>query len=183
LKAENTKFLTESGGESMTQYVKKQRQKPAILTALVYVLITLALTGCSGGTPNVEWTLNVTGNVSTPLTLSYADLAGMPQTELNDILMQKSLGEDEIHSWSGVDIQAIFEQAGAGDYTTVTAIAADGYAIEITKDEVQGGIVALKLDGEWITKAEADKGPIRLVTPQTPANRWVFQVREIQVNP
>ena len=45
------------------------------------------------------------------------------------------------------------------------------------------GIVALQQAGEWITKTDPDAGPIRLVFPETPANRWVFQVTEIVVNP
>jgi hypothetical protein len=44
--------------------------------------------------------------------------------------------------------------------------------------------VALKSGGEWIVDVpeEEGKGPIRLVCPETPANRWVFQLQEIQVN-
>ncbi|NLH07594.1 MAG: molybdopterin-dependent oxidoreductase, partial [Chloroflexi bacterium] len=102
--------------------------------------------------------------------------------DLNDILMEKSTGEDEITSWSGVPISTLLEQAGAGDFSSVTAIAADGYAIEISREELEGGIVALKDDGEWIAKVAPDDGPIRLVTPQTPANRWVFQLVELQIH-
>jgi DMSO/TMAO reductase YedYZ molybdopterin-dependent catalytic subunit len=146
-------------------------------------LLTLTLTAC-GGTPNVDWELRVTGDVDTPLNLSYAELTEMEQKDLNEILMEKSLGEDVITSWSGVPVDAIFEQAGVGDYSTVTALAADGYAIEITKDEMQDAIVALKTSGEWIPNVteEEGKGPIRLVCPETPANRWVFQLQELQVN-
>ncbi|MBN1260254.1 MAG: molybdopterin-dependent oxidoreductase [Anaerolineae bacterium] len=144
------------------------------------VILTLVLTAC-GGAPNVDWDLIISGEGD--LTLSYAELAKMPQTDLTDILMQKSLGEDETGSWSGVPVDAIFEQAGVGDFTSVTAIAGDGYAIEITKDELQDAIVALQKDGDWITNAEPDKGPIRIVCPETPANRWVFQLQELQVNP
>lgn len=151
---------------------------------LVLVLcMGLALTACGGGTPKVEWTLEVSGAVGTPLALDYADLVEMPQIDLKDLLMQKSLGEDEVASWVGVPIADIFTQAGVTDYTSVTATAGDGYAVEITSDELQGAIVALKKDGDWITKAEPDKGPIRLVCPETPANRWVFQIQKIEVNP
>ncbi len=139
------------------------------------------LTGC-GGAPKVEWTLEVAGG-SAPLTLSYAELVKMEQLDLKDVLMQKSLGEDEVDSWSGVPVATIFEQAGVQSFASITATAADGYAIEISADEMQGAIVALKKNGDWITKAEPDKGPIRLVCPQTPANRWVFQVQKLQVNP
>lgn len=65
---------------------------------------------------------------------------------------------------------------------TVTAIASDGYAIEISKDELVGGFVALRGNGDWINKSDPEHGPIRLVCPQTPANRWVFQLVELHVN-
>jgi hypothetical protein len=68
------------------------------------------------------------------------------------------------------------------DFSTITATAADGYAIEISKDEMADGIVAIKQSGEWITKVDVGAGPIRLVFPDTPANRWVFQIIEIKVN-
>jgi DMSO/TMAO reductase YedYZ molybdopterin-dependent catalytic subunit len=153
------------------------------VVALIGTLLIAGLAGCGGGAPKVDWDLKVSGAVGKPLTLSYSDLTKMPQVDLKDILMEKSLGEDEVGSWSGAAVDQILEQAGASaNYSSVTALAADGYAIEISKDELQGAIVALKKDSEWITKAEPDKGPIRLVCPETPANRWVFQVQEIQVN-
>ncbi len=153
--------------------------------SLIFCMLLLAvgLAGC-GGAPKVDWELAVNGAVSTPLGLGYSELAGMEQVDLGDVLMDKSLGEDEVTSWSGVSLEAILEQAGAGDYVSITAVASDGYAIEISKDEVQAAIVALKKSGEWIVNVaeEEDKGPIRLVCPETPANRWVFQLQEIQVN-
>jgi DMSO/TMAO reductase YedYZ molybdopterin-dependent catalytic subunit len=130
----------------------------------------------------VDWTLGVSGAVDNPLTLTYAELAEMPQTELGDILMEKSLGEDTTGDWSGVALDEILSQAGAGEYVSITAVAGDGYAIEISKDELQDAIVALKENGEWIAEADPDHGPIRLVSPYTPANRWVFQLMELQVN-
>jgi DMSO/TMAO reductase YedYZ molybdopterin-dependent catalytic subunit len=154
------------------------RRKVVGTIGLVFVV---ALVACSGA-PNVDWTLQVSGAVDSPLALSYAELAGMAQVELKDILMEKSVGEDEVGSWSGVSLDEVLSKAGAGRFASVTAVAADGYAIEVSKDELQGGIVALKENGEWISKADPDHGPIRLVTPHTPANRWVFQVQELQVN-
>ncbi len=144
--------------------------------------LLFVLTAC-GGAPKVEWTLEVSGAVDTPVTLDYGTLVQMPQVDLTDILMQKSLGEDEVASWSGPAIEEIFKEAGVGEYSSVTATAADGYAVEISRDELQGAIIALKKDNTWITKAEPAKGPIRLVCPETPANRWVFQIQKIQVNP
>jgi len=149
---------------------------------LIGLGLLIALSACAGA-PRVDWTLEISGAVDTPLTLDYGTLVQLPETDLEDILMQKSLGEDEIGSWSGPSLDLIFERAGVSDYSSVTATAADGYAIEISRDELQNAIIALKKDGTWITQAEPDRGPIRLVCPETPANRWVFQIQKIQVNP
>jgi DMSO/TMAO reductase YedYZ molybdopterin-dependent catalytic subunit len=142
----------------------------------------LGLAACGGAAPEVAWMLNVSGAVSEPLALSYAELAGMSQTELNEILMEKSLGEDTTGDWSGVALADLLSQAGAGEYVSITSVAGDGYAIEISKDELQDCIVALKENGEWIAESDPDHGPIRMVCPHTPANRWVFQLQELQVN-
>ena len=161
------------------------KHKPIVfsLIALLTILSVTGLAGCGGRPPQMDWELKISGAVGKPLTLNYSDLAKMPQTELNDVLMERSLGEDTTGSWSGVNLAEILKQAEASaNYVSVTATAADGYAIEISKDELQDAIVALKENGEWIATADQEHGPIRLVCPHTPANRWVFQLQEIQVN-
>jgi DMSO/TMAO reductase YedYZ molybdopterin-dependent catalytic subunit len=146
------------------------------------LLVIALLLGCGNSAPKVDWELSLGGTVDNPLTLSYAELASMPQTGLGDVLMEKSVGEDTTGSWSGVALDKLLEDAGAGaEYAGIVAIAADGYAIEIPKAEMQDAIVALQENGEWIATADPDHGPIRLVCPHTPANRWVFQLQEIQV--
>ena len=149
----------------------------------VALLLIFGLAACGAGAPEVEWELGVGGPEGSSLTLSYADLADMPQIELKDILMEKTTGEDTTGSWSGVPLADVLEKAGiADDFVSITAVASDGYAIEISKDELQDAIIALKENGEWIAEADPDHGPIRLVTPLTPANRWVFQLQKIVAN-
>jgi DMSO/TMAO reductase YedYZ molybdopterin-dependent catalytic subunit len=155
-------------------------QKKYFVLLLLSSLLLL-LTACSG-VPKVDWELKITGDVETPLTLTFKDLAEREQVDLTDILMEKSTGEDEIRSWSGPALAPILEEAGAGEISTITAVAGDGYAVEISADELTDAIIAVKDAGEWIPDVSPDKGPIRLVTPDTPANRWVFQLVEIQVN-
>jgi DMSO/TMAO reductase YedYZ molybdopterin-dependent catalytic subunit len=152
------------------------------LVVTIVVLLALALVSCGGAAPKVDWTLNVSGAVSSPLALSYADLAGMSQTDLKGILMEKSLGEDTTDDWSGVALADVLSKAGAGEFVSITTVAGDGYAIEISKDELQDAIVALKQNGKWIAESDPDHGPIRLVCPHTPANRWAFQLMELQIN-
>jgi DMSO/TMAO reductase YedYZ molybdopterin-dependent catalytic subunit len=150
-----------------------------LVAGLLIILTAGVLAGCA---PKVDWDLTVTSGGSTALVLSHSDLAGMEQVELNDILMERSEGEDTIESWSGVPLTAILEKAGANtDPDLIVALAADGYAVEIPRDELVDGIVALKHNGEWLLKDDPDQGPIRFVFPKTPANRWVFQLKEIQV--
>jgi len=146
------------------------------------LLLVLSLAACGGGAPKVDWTLGISGAVSSPLSLSFADLADMKQTDLSDILMEKSVGEDTTGDWSGVALADLLEKAGAGEYVSITVVAGDGYAIEISRDELQDAIIALKENGEWIAEADPDHGPIRMVCPHTPANRWVFSLMELQVN-
>lgn len=152
-------------------------------TVLALVVLMAFLVGCGSNVPDVDWTLKISGEVTNPLELSFADLAKMEQLDLSEILMEKSTGEDEVTSWSGVSLDALLTEAGAAeDYVSITAIASDGYAIEITTEELTDGIIALKDSGEWIAEVSPDKGPIRLVLPLTPGNRWVYALNEIQVN-
>jgi DMSO/TMAO reductase YedYZ molybdopterin-dependent catalytic subunit len=151
-------------------------------TVLFTIMLVLMLTACGSKAPDVDWTVGMSGAVSSPMSLDFKDLAAMPQTNLKDILMEKSLGEDTVGDWSGVPLADLLEKAGAGEFVSITAVAGDGYAIEIPKDELEGAIIALKENGEWIAKTDPDHGPLRLVCPLTPANRWVFQLMELQVN-
>ncbi len=149
---------------------------------VILILAGILFSACSSS-PNVDWNVKVIGAVESPLDLSFKDLVKLPQTDLNDIMMDKSIGEDELTTWSGVKLDELLSQAGAAaDFATITAIAADGYAIEISKDELKDAIIALKQNDEWIQKLDREHGPLRLVCPQTPANRWVYQLTEIQIN-
>jgi len=161
------------------KFVLKNRKKSLIWLSIF--VLSLLLSAC--GAPKVDWGLYISGEVSNPKTFTYKELADMPQVDLYDVYMEKSRGEDEVHSFSGVALSILLEEVGAPeDFTSITAFAADGYAIDIPKDEMVDGIVALKDGGEWIAKKDTDEGPIRLVFPATPANRWIYQVNEIIVN-
>jgi len=149
------------------------QRKRATLAILTLALILLASCG-----PKVEWDLVIDGAVDNPKTLSYADLSGMKKNKLENILMAKSLGEDEITSWEGPSLDDVFGTVGVQDSATgVTVVAADGYAIQMTMDDMRGGIIALSRDGKSI--ADDEKGPIRIVIPGKPSNFWVFQIVQI----
>ncbi len=149
---------------------------------IILVILPIIISACSGP-PNVDWELSITGDVENPSTFTLQELADMEQVDLDEVLMEKSRGDDEIRSFTGVPVTVLFELAGAPEtYTSITAKAADGYAIEVSYDEMQDAIVALKDGGEWVIENDPGDGALRLVTPTTPANRWVFQLTEIVVN-
>ena len=65
--------------------------------SITVILLTLVLSACGGSVPEVDWTLGVSGSVGSPLALSFAELAEMPQTNLKELLMEKSLGEEMLN--------------------------------------------------------------------------------------
>ncbi len=155
------------------------------ISAILFVAVAMLASGCGGGgiqAPQVDWSVSVEGDVDNPLTLSYADLTGVEQVQLSQVLMQKSRGEDTVNDWEGVPLTAIFDQAGAhADASGITAMAADGYAIMISMADLEDAIVALRMDGEWIATSDPDHGPLRLVVPNKPSNYWVFALSNIIV--
>ena len=156
--------------------------KQQIIILLVLVSLTIGLAACATH-PNVDWKLKISGDANKPLALTYADLAGMPQKELKDVLMQKTTSEDTVNTWVGVPLDDIAAKVGADpQYTTILVKGDDGYEMVISKNELKGAIIALKMDGYWIAEKDKAHGPIRLVCPDTPASKWIYALVEIQFN-
>jgi DMSO/TMAO reductase YedYZ molybdopterin-dependent catalytic subunit len=134
--------------------------------------------------------LKVSGAVSTPLTLTVADLKAMPRKTLTVV----NPHEKKTEKYEGVALEEILRKAGVpqGDAlrgpamaTYVLAEAADGYRVVFSLAELDAGIadsaviVADTVDGTPL----GDKlGPFRLVAPheKRPA-RWVRMLRSITV--
>lgn len=152
-----------------------------LLVPVLLALLAVVLTGCGGGTPNVDWEMRITGAVAQPITITYADLVEAEQVTLEDVVMRRSQGEDTISDWTGPSVSAILAQAapleGAGG---ALCSASDGYAREMSLEDLEGSIIALKQDGAWIASSEPDM-PLRLIVPHQPANHWVAGLIEIEV--
>ena len=41
--------------------------------------------------------------------------------------------------------------------------------------------LSISMGGEWITKADSEHGPIRIVFPQAKSGKWVSQLIELQI--
>ena len=150
---------------------------------LFFLLVGLLLTGCSSA-PKVDWVFQIEAPDIQPIQVTYADLASKPQVDLKDILMQKTTGTDVISSWRGVNLASLLSSVGAPSiYNALSVEAADGYVMDIPFAELENAIIALQEGGKWIVENDPDHGPIRLVAPAVPANRWVYAIKKITVKP
>ncbi len=150
------------------------KRRLVLLAVLVLALIPLA--ACGG--PKVEWEIKIDGAVDNPTTISYAELTRMKQVKLENVLMRKSQGEDEIANWEGPSLDDVFAKVSIkASASGVTVTASDGYAMQMTLDDLKGGIIALKCDGKSL--ADDERGPLRIVIPERSSKFWVAQVVEI----
>jgi DMSO/TMAO reductase YedYZ molybdopterin-dependent catalytic subunit len=140
---------------------------------------------------NAAAQLKIGGAVSTPLTLTAADLKNMPRT----ILHVTNPHENKSETYEGVLLEELLRRAGAphGDQlrgplmtSYVIAEAEDGYKVVFALAELDSGIVnsevlvADTVDGAPI---DAKRGPFRLVAPhdKRPA-RWVRMLKSVTVS-
>jgi DMSO/TMAO reductase YedYZ molybdopterin-dependent catalytic subunit len=160
-----------------------------VAVALAQLLATGSSACAQTVAPNAA-ELKVSGAVSTPLTLTVADLKAMPRKTLTVV----NPHEKKTEKYEGVALEEILRKAGVpqGDAlrgpamaTYVLAEAADGYRVVFSLAELDAGIadseviVADTMDGAPLD----DKlGPFRLVAPheKRPA-RWVRMLRSITV--
>ena len=145
---------------------------------------------CAQTTAPSSAELNVSGTVSTPLTLTVADLKAMPRKTLTVV----NPHDKKTEKYEGVAVEEILRKAGVPQgealrgpamTTYVLAEAADGYRVVFSLAELDSGIV----DSEVIVADTMDGaplgdklGPLRLVAPheKRPA-RWVRMLRSITV--
>jgi DMSO/TMAO reductase YedYZ molybdopterin-dependent catalytic subunit len=134
--------------------------------------------------------LRICGAVTTPLTLTVADLKGMPRTTIR----AANSHEKKTETYEGVLLEELLRKAGAphgeqlrGPLMTsyVIAEAEDGYRVVFALAELDSGfvdsqaLVADTMDGAPIGPK---LGPFRLVAPheKRPA-RWVRMLKSITV--
>jgi DMSO/TMAO reductase YedYZ molybdopterin-dependent catalytic subunit len=130
------------------------------------------------------------GAVSTPLTITGADLKAMPRKTVKVL----NAHNQKTEVYEGVPLAALLQKAGVPQgkalrgalmATYVLVEASDGYRVAFSLAELDSGIidsdvlVADTLDGAPVGQ---DEGPFKLVAPheKRPA-RWVRMVRSITV--
>lgn len=169
------------------------RRQPAILSivcsAILFLCASPHLALAQATPPDPQ--LKIGGAVSTPLTLTAADLTKMPRTTLH----VTNAHENKTETYEGVLLEELLRRAGVahgeqlrGKMMTsyVIAEAEDGYKVVFSLAELDSGmtdseiLVADTVDGAPI---DAKRGPFRLVAPhdKRPA-RWVRMLKSITVS-
>jgi hypothetical protein len=159
------------------------------LFAKSLLVLLVSFLSCFGGHAQQPAAVKVTGEVTTPLTLTAADLAAMPQTE--DSAKDK---QGVMHRYSGVAIADILNKAGVttgsqlrgknmAKYLLVSC--ADGYQVVFSLAELDQSItdrVVILADKEEGKPLAAGVGPFKLIVPgeKKPA-RNCFQVTTLMV--
>ena len=135
--------------------------------------------------PRVEWTIELTGSgLGKPIAFTFEQLARMEMTRLDNVLMQKTHGPDEMTSWRGVPLDALLAAAQIKPGPmTVLFEAPDGYKIRCSREELRSAILAL-MDGsgQWLSELDAAH-PIRLVPPDKTGDYWMANPGRITVEP
>jgi DMSO/TMAO reductase YedYZ molybdopterin-dependent catalytic subunit len=172
--------------------VLMRRRTPILLICACFAAFAALPSTQTGSaqTPNTTAQLKVSGAVSTPLTLTAADLKNMPRTTLQ----VTNSHEKKSETYEGVLLEELLKKAGAphGEQlrgplmtTYVVAEASDGYRVvfaiaELDSDFLNSEVlVADTVDGGPI---DPKRGPFRLVAPhdKRPA-RWVRMLQSITV--
>lgn len=128
-----------------------------------------------------QWTLEVTGLVNTPLSLTYDDILSFPSVTQVTYLYCVT-GLDATGEWTGVPVKYILEKAGYSEKAvSVIFYAADDYSSSITIEKAleEDTILAYKING--VTLPLGHGYPLRLVVPDKVGYKWVKWVVQIEV--
>jgi hypothetical protein len=132
------------------------------MLALVLLCLSVAIMDRPASAAD-EPKLTITGAVAHPLTLTVADLAALPQTDIRVSYMTSHGAEDA--TYSGVSLWSLIEKAGLGaaltDRKSHTAhylliSASDGYQVVLALGEIdpdlegKPAVIALKRDSQQI---------------------------------
>ncbi len=138
-----------------------------------------------GQTPEVatdRWRLTVDGAVETPLTLSFADLLGLPQVDVDaDFHCVTGWSVLDV-AFRGVRLETIAALARpTADATHVMCHGYDGYSTNLPLEEALKPDVLLvhAVDGKPLAAARG--GPVRIVVPQLWAWKGAKWVSRLEV--
>jgi DMSO/TMAO reductase YedYZ molybdopterin-dependent catalytic subunit len=171
--------------------------KKIILSVVVIAVIVIAVVSAYyiKGVPTAQKSLlpsgkvpqgqvTITGDISTPTTLTVQDLSAMPLTNVTVTI------KGETATYVGVTILELLNKAGASwDTGFITLVGSDGYSKTInfyqaynsTKYAGKEIILAFAENGKWIPGTS--DGPFELIAPGFATAYDVYSVTEINLQP
>jgi DMSO/TMAO reductase YedYZ molybdopterin-dependent catalytic subunit len=172
------------------------KNKKIALTASVIAVVIIALASTyyiigltaqtnllpSGEPPQGQ--ITVTGDISTPKTLTVKDLSEMTLTNLTSTI------KGETATYVGVTLLELLNKTGAAwDAGYINVIGSDGYNKTINLYQAYNStqypgneiILAFVENGKWIT--DTSEGPFKLITPGFAPSYNVKSVEEINLQP
>ena len=158
----------------------------SILTTIITIL--LAIVSYSSGLKPVahadsngsEWQLTVTGLVEHPLNLSLTEIAAMPQTTVNAMLICVDYPSNMVAegNWTGVSLRLLLENAGVSpDAVKIAFYAKDGYSTDLTVETAKREDIILAYEKDGAPLSET----LRLVIPGKWGYKWISQIAAIEL--
>ncbi|MCH7739706.1 MAG: molybdopterin-dependent oxidoreductase [Chloroflexi bacterium] len=132
--------------------------------------------------PN-RWELTVTGEVSTPLVLSLAELREGGRFEVVEATetLDCTSGWYSTQVWTGVRVGDVLDAAGIEpDTRSVSFVSRTGFSRRMPYGDVRGYILATHVGGEPISHRHG--APLRLVAPGRRGFEWVKWLAAINAN-
>jgi DMSO/TMAO reductase YedYZ molybdopterin-dependent catalytic subunit len=158
----------------------------SITIAIIIMMLMVVFSG-SGLEPvahaesnDAEWQLSITGLVEQPSNLSLSELAAMPQTTVDAVIICVDFPDRVVEEgyWKGVSLWLLLETAGVSpDAVKVAFYASDGYSTDLTVETAkrEDVIVAHEKDGVPLSEK------LRLVVPGKWGYKWISQVASIEL--
>lgn len=166
----------------------KKSAKVAIVLFVLLIAAAVPLYYYTRPDSTPEGTLQIKGQVSNPLNITFSQLQTFTPVTIQVTLSSSSRGQDNgVFNYSGVRLGTLLEQASvSANATSVYIQASDGYgtSIPIADAMNQNTIIAYQKDGVPLTALKDDgEGPLRLIIGNDEyAQRWIRGVVAIAVS-
>jgi len=143
------------------------------LMGLFTLSLVISSMGCiSGGNDDIEWNIEIYGDISASTTLTYDDINELPQTSIDKKVLNGS------ENYSGVGLNEVISIASPGaSIDTVNCIADDGYILTFTLNDFESGLLITRKEGELLG---GGSGPVMLGFNIGCACNWMKRVQKIE---
>jgi DMSO/TMAO reductase YedYZ molybdopterin-dependent catalytic subunit len=125
-----------------------------------------------------KWTVSLDNN-GTEIAFTDLDAKKIAAVQIDTVLKKKD-GTEQKQAWTGVTLKSVLKYYNITNYTTIAAIAADGYTKQYTKDiaEADGTILGFTADGKEL---DSEAGPVELVVNGQSGNMWIKKLTKLTV--